>query len=137
MIHNADIDDDDDMPPPWMMKSHGNADDGWTVVTDAETGGRKGAKLEAFHAIPADALLEIARHTGRGVAKYPDADGRPNFHRGYAWSLSFDAMMRHMWQWQLGQDRDEDGNRHLAAAAWHAIALLMFEMRDLGTDDRP
>jgi hypothetical protein len=32
---------------------------------------------------------------------------------------------------------DPEGFRHITAVAWHALCLLTFELRGIGTDDRP
>lgn len=102
-------------------------------VTDPNTGGQKGRKLARFDLIPQDCLWELAELYGRGAAKYADR----NWQKGYAWSLSFAALNRHLWQFWNGQDTDEEtGAYHLANVAWHAFALLHFLLNDLGTDDR-
>lgn len=102
-------------------------------VTDPSTGGEKGAKPERFSLIPFDAMDEILRGYTYGADKYSPH----NWRRGYKWSLSFDALMRHLTAWWEGEDRDkESGLNHLAHAAWHCIALLWFQLNDKGTDDR-
>lgn len=108
--------------------------DGETIITDPKTGGQKGSKLARFDLIPQDALWELAEHYGRGAQKY---SGR-NWEKGYAWSLSFAALQRHLWAFWWREDNDEEtGDPHLAAVAWHAFALLSFALRNIGTDDRP
>ena len=101
-------------------------------VTSA-TGGQKGQKLERFDLIPVGALLEVARVYGKGAEKYADR----NWELGYAWSLSFAAMQRHAWAFWSGHSRDnETGVHHLASVIFHAMALMEFEGRSKGTDDR-
>ncbi|MGH2567615.1 MAG: dATP/dGTP diphosphohydrolase domain-containing protein [Bacteroidota bacterium] len=96
-----------------------------TRVT-ASTGGQKGSKLAKFFLIPPDALYLLAEHYGKGEEKYPtDENGVPNFRKGYPNYLSFDALMRHAWQWQAGEDIDpETGSHHMIAAAWHALCIV-------------
>ena len=78
--------------------------------------------------------LRVAEVAGFGGAKYD----RYNFPKGYRWSLSFDALQRHLLAYWGGQDNDEEsGLPHLAHAAWHCLALTAFMDRELGTDDRP
>lgn len=102
-------------------------------IVDPTTGGVKGRKLARFDLLPADALNATAEHFGRGAAKYEDR----NWERGYLWSLSFGAMQRHAWAYWGGEDVDEEtGSLHLAAVAFHALALLAFQLRSVGTDDR-
>lgn len=105
-----------------------------TVVVDPNTGGKKGSKLERFDLIPWDAIVELARHFGRGARKYEDR----NWEKGYAWSLSYAALQRHLTTWWLGEDDDEEtGSSHLVAVMWHACALWWFQKHSKGTDDRP
>jgi hypothetical protein len=109
------------------------------IVTDPETGGKKGQKLQRFSLIPRDFLWALASHYGVGAKKYEDR----NWERGYKWSLSQDAAERHLNQWleavrtqqpQMKYD-EETGTHHLIAAIWHLIALFVFDKRDLGTND--
>lgn len=104
-------------------------------VVDPETGGEKGSKLARFDLLPYDALWEVAEQFGRGAEKYADR----NWERGYDWGLSHAALHRHLAQfWQHGEAIDhETGGLHLAAVAWHALALLAFQLREAGTDTRP
>ena len=103
-------------------------------VVDPVTGGEKGSKLSRFDLIPAEALVELANHFGRGARKYEDR----NWERGYKWSLSFAALNRHLWQWWHREEHDEEtGTHHIIAVAWHAFVLFTFWVRKKGTDDRP
>ena len=101
-------------------------------VTDPVTGGQKGSKLPRFSLIPADFLWALAEHYGRGSLKYDDR----NWEKGYQWSLSVDALHRHLAQWLCGEDNDaETGSSHLVAVAWHVIALWWFHRHQRGTDN--
>lgn len=100
--------------------------------------GVKGQKLARFDLLPWDALAEVAEHYGRGAksggGKYDDR----NWERGYAWSLSFAALHRHLAAFWNGEDIDPDsGSPHLAAVVFHALALLAFARRFPEHDDRP
>ena len=102
-------------------------------VTSA-TGGQKGRKQAQLGALHPGALYAVAEVAGFGTEKYE----RYNFLRGYDWSLSYDALQRHLMQFWMGQDiDDESGHPHLAHAAWHCLALLAFLIEDIGSDDRP
>lgn len=102
-------------------------------VTSA-TGGQKGRRLAELGTLCPKALLELAKVGGYGARKY----ARYNFLNGYDWSLSYDALQRHLLQFWAGDDKyDESGLYHLGHAAWHCLALLAFSIRGLGTDDRP
>lgn len=102
-------------------------------VVDPISGGAKGEKLARFDLLPPDALWALAEHYGRGARKYEDR----NWEKGYRYGLSYGALQRHLNQWWGGEEIDEEtGGHHLAAVAFHALALLTFRLRQLGTDDR-
>jgi hypothetical protein len=101
-------------------------------VVDPLTGGEKGSKIERFDLIPEEMESALARHYGVGATKYADR----NWERGYKWGLSYSALRRHLAAWVRGESYDpETGSHHLVAVIWHATALLVFELRGLGTDD--
>jgi hypothetical protein len=107
--------------------------DGEIRVTDPQTGGQKGSKVQQLGAMDPKAIMEVASVAGFGTEKYD----RYNFAKGYRWSLSYDALQRHLHAFWAGEDRDpESGYYHLAHAAWHCLALLTFKLRGKGTDDR-
>lgn len=102
-------------------------------VVDPKTGGAKGQKLPQLGGLDPAALLELAKVAGAGAKKYE----RFNYAKGYAWSLSYDALFRHVLAFLNGEDNDpDDGLPHMAHAAWHCLALLTFSLRGRGTDDR-
>lgn len=104
------------------------------VTEDPSTGGKKGSKLARFDLIPVFPLWETARHYGVGASKYAER----NWERGYKWSLSFAAMMRHAWKFWSGESYDpETGTHHMAAVIFHAMAMMEYEFTGTGTDDRP
>lgn len=101
-------------------------------VVDPTTGGEKGQKLERYDLIPVEFERALATHYGLGARKYAER----NWERGYKWSLSVGALRRHLAAWLDGEDDDpETGSNHLIAVAWHAVALFIFQLRRLGTDD--
>lgn len=102
-------------------------------ITDPVTGGAKGKKASQLGAVDPLALLKLGEVAGFGGDKYE----RYNFARGYAYSLSFDAMQRHLLAFWNGENNDpESGLPHLAHAAWHCLTLMTFTLRGRGTDDR-
>ncbi|MGW4240967.1 dATP/dGTP diphosphohydrolase domain-containing protein [Nocardia sp. NPDC004722] len=104
------------------------------VRVTSRTGGQKGRKLARFGLIPAGPLRELAELYGRGAEKYSD----DNWRKGYDWSLSFDAMMRHAWAFWDGEDIDEEtGAKHIICAVWHGITLAAFMVLHPGFDNRP
>jgi hypothetical protein len=103
------------------------------IRVTSDTGGEKGRKQERMDLIPPEPLWELARVYGFGATKYDDH----NYLKGYDYSLSFGALLRHVTQWMNGEDNDpESGLHHLAHAAWHCFALMMYQAHGLGTDDR-
>src|ERR1035441_3612078 len=108
------------------------SDTGEVRVTDPKTGGQKGKKLAQLGAIDPASLLELAKVAGYGQAKY----ARFNYLKGFDWSLLIDALYRHLLAFQNGEELDpESGLSHAAHVAWHALALVSFSQRKLGTDD--
>ena len=72
-------------------------------------------------------LEELAKHYGRGAAKYDDH----NWARGYEWSKSYAALQRHANAFWSGTDIDpETGSPHIVAVAWHAFTLTEFLLKD-------
>lgn len=105
-----------------------------TRVTDKNTGGQKGHKLTQLGALDPVALIEVARVAGMGANKY----AAHNFLKGYDWSLSYNAMMRHALLFWAGENDDpESGLSHMGHVAWMALCLISFQRRAIGTDDRP
>jgi hypothetical protein len=93
------------------------------TISESSTGGLKQVKLERFDLIPVGPLTQLARHYGEGAKKYDDNQWR----KGYEWSKSYAAMIRHATQFWNGEDFDEElGSNHLVAVAWHAFTLLQF-----------
>jgi hypothetical protein len=101
-------------------------------VTDPLTGGQKNTKPQRFDLIPPEVMWKVAEHYGKGCEKYSDR----NWEKGYKWGLSVAALERHLNLWKQGESIDEEtGSNHLIAVIWHAIALFIFELRGIGTDD--
>jgi hypothetical protein len=111
-----------------------SADSTEVRIKNETTGGEKGQKLDRFDLIPAEPLRQIAHHYGVGAKKYADR----NWELGYNWDLSYGALMRHLNAWWGGEDIDEEtGSSHLAAAAFHVLALLEFTRTHPELDTRP
>lgn len=103
------------------------------IRTVSPTGGEKGVKPERFDLIPVEALSSIARLYGVGAKKY----AAHNWRRGYEWSKSYAAMMRHSNLFWSGEDIDpETGEPHMAAVAFHAMTLIVFMQEQREFDDR-
>lgn len=107
-------------------------------VVDPTTGGMKGSKPVKLSLVPPRMLQVLGEVYGNGAKKYD----RENWRRGYRWSLSFDALMRHALAFWEGEELDDpakggDGLPHMMHAAFHCFALATFADEGLGTDDRP
>lgn len=74
--------------------------------TISSTGGMKGTKLARHDLIPPGPLTELAEHYGRGARKYANHQWR----KGYEWSKSYAAMIRHATLWNMGYDYDVCSN---------------------------
>lgn len=124
---------EDKLVEHFRSKTDGSYELKGEVRVTSETGGEKGKKPEAMGLIPPEALLELGRIYSMGAEKYDDH----NYLKGYDWSLSFSALLRHVLAAENGEWLDdESGLPHVMHAAWHCFALYMFERHGLGKDDR-
>ena len=84
--------------------------------------------------LPFDALTEVVVVYTKGAEKYTDR----NWELGMSWSRMFRSMLSHAFKWWLGSSRDKElGTYHMAMVVWNALGLLTYEIRKVGTDDRP
>jgi hypothetical protein len=129
--------------------------------TTSSTGGQKGVKIERYDLIPVGPLRALAVHFGKGARKYDDGQWR----KGYEWSKTISALMRHLEAFREGLDYDvcsndpegckfvdNDGNpyeptepdtcynhtgsHHLDAVMWHSFVLREFVDTHPEHDDR-
>ncbi len=101
-------------------------------VVDAKTGGEKGVKIDRYDLVPEEFEQALAIHYGKGAQKYADR----NWERGYQWGFSWRSVRSHMNQFRSGERYDQEtGTHHLICAIWHLIALYIFDIRGLGTND--
>lgn len=106
---------------------------GSEVRTTSSTGGEKGVKPQRYDLIPIGPLNQLATLYGNGAAKY----AAHNFRKGYEWSKSYAAAMRHMTSFWNGEDIDpEMGVPHVICAAFHMFALAEFMEFHQEFDDR-
>ena len=110
----------------------------WPDSTPSDLLATEGVKFDngkvRLELLPPELLFAIGTILTFGAIKYTDR----NWELGMKWSRVFGAMMRHMWAWWRGENKDpETGYSHL----WHAGACLAFliayEEREKGEDDRP
>jgi hypothetical protein len=104
------------------------------ILAIASEGRKDDSEKTPYHLIAPEMLEGVGKVLDFGANKY----GPRNWENGMSWSRPFSALMRHMWAWWSGQDKDpETGMSHL----WHACCCIMFlmayEARKAGKDDRP
>ena len=100
----------------------------------AEKALRYNKKKARFDLLPPEAIYALAEHYGKGAEKYAPR----NWERGTDWNVPYASLMRHVIAWQSGEDHDpENGTHHMISAAWNALAIYTYYMREIGTDDRP
>ncbi|ASR83430.1 hypothetical protein SEA_CHRISTIAN_47 [Arthrobacter phage Christian] len=103
------------------------------VRSVSSTGAEKGVKEARFDLIPVGPLEQLAIHFGRGAQKYEPH----NWRKGYELSKGYAALQRHANAWWAGENLDpEMGTSHLAAVAFHALALLELSETHPEMDDR-
>lgn len=103
------------------------------TITDPSTGGMKGRKPERYELIPWEAMDEVARVYAFGATKYDD----DNWRKGYSWRLSIGALIRHVKDFVIGRDKDEESGLHpLAHAVFHCLALITWATEHPEKDDR-
>jgi hypothetical protein len=106
-------------------------------MTQTDGGLRFDAGKPRVDLIPADALLELGKVYAYGDAKYAAAGGARNWEKGMPWGKVLGPLLRHLFKWMIGEKVDaESGQLHIAMVAWNALALLTYELRGIGTDDR-
>jgi hypothetical protein len=104
-----------------------------TVVADGG-GLRYNEGKPPMELIPPEALWSLAEVLALGAKKY----ARRNWERGMSWSTVYACLFRHLLKWFQGEDKDaESGLSHLDHVLWNAMALVVYERRRIGTDDRP
>lgn len=86
-----------------------------------------------YSLMPPDAYQEIIRVFTKGAEKYAPR----NWEKGMEWHECLEPLERHLAKWKMGYSRDEEypDLYHMAMVAWNAIALLTYELRDIGVND--
>ncbi|GAB6852987.1 dATP/dGTP diphosphohydrolase domain-containing protein [Asaia astilbis] len=87
-----------------------------------------------FDLLPPDPVEELVAVLTMGAKKYSER----NWEKGMSWMACQASLMRHLSAWMKGEDRDpESGRLHMAHVMWNAMAILTYQLRGIGTDDRP
>lgn len=83
--------------------------------------------------VPPEAIFEIGRAFTFGAKKY----AAHNWRKGFKWMRVTSALLRHVFAWMRGEDKDpESGLSHLAHAGACVCFLLAYEVTGAGEDDR-
>ena len=76
-----------------------------------------------YDLLPPHALDELAKVYTYGANKYTDN----NWRKGMKWGRVFGALMRHLWKFWAGEEKDkESGILHLSHALWGVVTLLEY-----------
>lgn len=99
---------------------------------------KKGIKFDTeknrVDLLPVDALEAISEVLTYGANKYADR----NWEKGMAWSRVYGALLRHLWAWFRGEEKDpESGHHHLHHVGCCVLFLISYNLRKVGEDDRP
>lgn len=119
------------MRPDCVNDLRGGRPDGGMAIGE----GRKddGGK-DPWHLAPFDAFRAIIKVLAFGAGKYAPR----NWEQGMAWSRPYAALMRHLSAWW---ERDPHDPETRFSHLWHAgcciVFLIAYEIRGIGTDDRP
>ena len=109
------------------------SDDRWRLEQLAKGGHKDDQDKVRMELIPPEMMEAVGDILTVGAKKYADR----NWEHGMKWSRPFGALMRHMWAWWRGEDKDsETGRSHLWHAACCIAFLVAYEARGDGEDDR-
>lgn len=97
-------------------------------------GNKKDQAKTRLDLLPPRPLVEIGEVLTFGAEKYEPW----NWSKGIAFSRLFAAMLRHLFAWWAGQDKDpETGLSHLAHAGCCLLFMMDLRHSQPGCDDRP
>ena len=84
--------------------------------------------------IPPEWVWGLGEVLTAGAKKYADR----NWEKGMKWSRVVGPLLRHLYKWGAGETYDKDtGCHHLAMVAWNALALMSYDLRNIGEKDIP
>lgn len=121
---------------PSVAVGHGIASPAAETDPRNEPGRRLDAGKARYDLIPPEALEALAMVYTKGAEKYAPRQ----WEAGMSWGRCFAAMMRHAWKFWRGETYDDgpggSGCHHMAHVMWNAAAILTYQARGKGTDDR-
>lgn len=103
------------------------------TTTTADGGGlRFNTGKNMVELTPPEWLWGLAMVTTRGSIKYAVR----NWERGMKWSYLVGCAFRHLLKFICGERYDpETGCHHLAMVAWNVLALMTYDIRNIGEND--
>jgi len=107
-----------------------------TKKTDLADGGglRFNAEKNLIELVPPEWTWALGDVTTQGSKKY----AQRNWERGMKWSIMVGCASRHLLKFLVGERYDpETGCHHLAMAAWNMLALMSYDLREIGDNDIP
>ncbi len=109
----------------------------------AEGGGQRLNKGKLrMELTPAEWEIALADVSTKGSLKY----AARNWEKGMGWASMIGCMKRHINKFLAGErydgeefdlDKGTTGCHHLAMVAWNALALMSYDLRQIGTNDFP
>jgi Domain of unknown function (DUF5664) len=113
------------IPPETVLKMDALAKQAGAVKYDGDK--------PPMHLLSNEALVQIAKVMQFGAQKY----AAHNWRKGFDWSRSLAAALRHINAFNDGEDTDpESGLSHMAHAACNLMFLIEFEKTHKHLDDR-
>ena len=101
-------------------------------ASTAPTGLRYDTGKVRLDLLPAEWIWGLGQVMTAGAAKYEPR----NWEKGMAWSKVLGPTLRHWVKWLAGEMYDPETEcHHLAMVAWNALALMVYQLRMIGTDD--
>jgi len=86
-----------------------------------------------IHQVPTSLIIAVAEVLKYGEQKY----AKGNWKKGMDWTKPYDCLMRHMFKWLNGEEKDEEsGLSHLYHAAANIAMLIEYKETCKELDDR-
>jgi len=103
--------------------------------TKADGGGlRYNEEKNRLELVPPEWIWTLGDVTTQGSKKYAER----NWERGMKWSIMVGCATRHLFKFVCGERYDpETGCHHLGMAAWNILALMSYDLREIGENDIP
>lgn len=122
-----------DNPTIKTYKPNNRGDEAYTTYTKAETGGlRYDTGKNRLDLIPPEWTWALGQILTKGAQKY----AARNWEKGMDWSRIIGPLKRHLEKFQAGEQYDQEtGCHHMAMVAWNALALMTYDIREIGSND--